>query len=75
VTYMQIEENVGDSPYAWVQTGATDDCYGLLIPGHDATNTDASFSRSSSARMGTSVDRTIAHAITHYEDLLRRLAD
>lgn len=58
-----------------VDGAAPVDCYGLVSPVYDETNTVITLSLSSTFRKSTRVDRGVEYAANHYENLLRRLAD
>jgi hypothetical protein len=51
------------------------DCFGLITPARDSTNTVNSVSFSPARPRPTRVDRGVEYVMTHYENLLRRLAD
>lgn len=51
------------------------DCFGLIIPTYDSTNTVNSALLSPPPAKPTRVDRAVEYVMTHYENLLRRLAD
>ena len=51
------------------------DCFGLITPARDSTNTVNSASFIAARPSPTRVDRGVDYVMTHYEHLLRRLAD
>lgn len=64
-----------DSSLPWIDLVAPVDCFGLVRPTYDSTNTVSRVSVSTSLPKPTRVDRGIEYAFTHYGDLMRRLAD
>ncbi len=64
-----------DSSLRWMDRVTSSDCYGLVLPSYDSTNTVTRVSVSTSLPKPTRVDRAIEYAFTHYGDLMRRLAD
>ena len=64
-----------DSSLHWIDAATPRDCYGLLRVANDDTNTASQTFLSALRPRLTSVDRAVDFMMTHYEDLLRRLAD
>ncbi len=59
----------------WVEAATPADCFGLVRPTNDSTNTASRVSVSTSLPKHTRVDRAIEYTFAHYGDLMRRLAD
>ena len=72
---VHVDPQGKNSSLHWIDAAAPSDCSGLVIRSFDTTNTDTRTSLSSTLPRRTRVDRGIEYAMTHYEDLLRRLAD
>ena len=72
---VQLQPLSDNSSLRWVELVTPVDCLGLVKPTYDSTNTVSFLPISTSPHNPTRVDRGIEYMITHYEDLLRRLAD
>jgi hypothetical protein len=77
VIAVRVQPQATDSSLLWVEAVAPADRYRLVRPGYDITNAGTAVWASSVHLMPTrtAVERGFEYAMTHYENLLRRLAD
>lgn len=75
MTRVHVKPLADNASLHWVERATPADCFGLVRPTYDSTNTVSRVSVSTSLPKPTRVDRAIEYAFTHYGDLMRRLAD
>ena len=72
---MHVKPLGDESPPQWVDAATTADCFGLVRLTRDGTNTSNTLYVSSALRKPTRTEQAFEYAVTHYDHLLRRLAD
>ena len=72
---VHVQPQANDSSLPWVDAVAPADCYRLVRSGYHITNAGTAVWASSVQPTRTAVERGFEYAMTHYENLLRRLAD
>lgn len=73
---IHVQPLANNSSLAWIESATPADCAGVLRPVCDTTNLpDVSSYISTTGRRPTRVERGFQFAITHNENLLKRLAD
>lgn len=73
---VQIQPLANNSSLAWIESATPADCAGVLRPVCETTNVPGGSPYiSTTGRKPTRVERGFQFAITHNENLLRRLAD
>lgn len=72
---VSIDPLGGSSTVLSIDSIPSADCSGLVRWQNDGTNTADPISIAPSVSTPTLVDQTIDYAMSHYENLLRRLAD
>lgn len=72
---VHVQPLAEDSSLPWIRAVAPANCFVLVRPTFDSTNTVSRVSVFTSLPKPTQVDRAIEYVFTHYGDLMRRLAD